>query len=172
MTFLPRSGVLGALALVVALGLVGCGGDDDGKDAGPGPSDSASATASDSASAQPSFDPMSPLSPAPGVPTDFPTADVPLIPGSAVQPAGAGDAERGWVLEISSTKSRQDCFDEAVAALLAKGFRLSAGPNVSKENIEALYLSPGYRVIVTATSRDDACSVGYEVATNASPAPQ
>ena len=43
---------------------------------------------------------------------------------------------------------------------------------VSKENIEALYLSPGYRVIVTATSRDDACSVGYEVATNASPAPQ
>lgn len=165
-----RGTALAALALAVSLVLAGCGGDDEGAQAGATPSGTPTLVPSADPTVELSDDIGLGMQPVPGLPSDFPTADVPLLAGEVTQPIGTGDREDGWLLDIPQDKDRKACFDEAVAKLLAKGFLLNAGPNVSDANIEALYLSPEYRVIVTATAAPSGCTVQYAVATNDPPA--
>lgn len=173
MVLTPRRAAVAALALTFSLGLAGCGGDDE-PSAGT-PSGTPTVTPSSGASdpgAQLSDDIGMGMQPVAGLPSDFPTTDVPLLPGEVTQPIGATDREHGWLLDIPVAGTRKACFDRAVALLLAKGFLLNSGPNVSDANIEALYLSPEYRVIVTATKAETGCTVQYAVATNDPPAQQ
>ncbi|MCX6396734.1 MAG: hypothetical protein NTV23_09640 [Propionibacteriales bacterium] len=158
---------LGVLVAVLALGLAGCGGDDDGPVA-VGPSASPTPSASLPPSLSPSSNPGGPLVPDAGVPSDFPITAVPLVPGAVSQPLGAGssgeEGRKGWILEVAAAKAPEDCFADAAAALVAKGFVLAAGPDRSAGNVEAQYTSPGYAVIVSA--RDDGsggCTLGYEI---------
>lgn len=161
-----RAVASGVLICALSLGVTACGGDDD-KPSATDPSTAASTSPPTTPSVAVSNEPGSQLSPAPGLPSDFPTNEIPLLPGPVTQPLGTGssgeEGRKGWVLEVAVARDRKSCFKEAVAALIARGFELRGGPIPSAANIEGLYGNAEYNVIVTATAKGSGCSLSYEV---------
>ncbi len=141
-----RTTLLLALVLALFAGTAACGGDD------------------------PTGSPQAPQSQAtasavPGLPADYPDEQVPVIRGVVTAQSGgtAADGQRGWVLEVSATGSRESCFADAAAALVAEGF-VKQDELVAGDTTQAQYVSDEYAVIISARDDgDELCQVGYEV---------
>lgn len=164
-----RTTLLLALVLALFAGTAACGGDDDpaGSPQAPQsqvtlePGDGVEVTPTDEPSAEPSVT----ASAVPGLPADYPDEQVPVLYGVVTAQSGgtAADGQRGWVLELSATGSRESCFADAAAALVAAGF-VKQGELVAGDTTQAQYVSDEYAVIISARDDgDDRCQVGYEV---------
>ncbi|MCZ4500572.1 MAG: hypothetical protein JWQ74_3127 [Marmoricola sp.] len=109
------------------------------------------------------------LNPVAGLPTDFPSADVPLLKGEVRQPLGAGtgtsaSGKKGWVLEVNLTQAPEACFASAAKALTGAGFTKQPGETTSDGTRQAQFTGPGYAVIISASPSDSGgCRLGYEV---------
>jgi hypothetical protein len=164
----PRNpAALAALTLTLALGVSGCGGGDTEAKAGKATA-SASSTPSASPTATATDTPVAPITPVDGLPTDFPTDDVPLLSGPVSQPLGAGssgeEGHKGWVLQLELAKKADDCFTAAATALTEHGFVKQPGEIRVKDTHQAQFTAPGYAVIIsTSTGKNGGCSLGYEV---------
>ena len=145
----------------------GCGTDD-----GPAPAPSTTAVVTTTPTPGPSGTataaPSGTATVAVGrIPTGFPSAKVPLVPG--VVTAGSGGAvsgepgRQGWILELAAAGTRDSCFAAAEEALVKAGF-VKRGSMLAGDTQQAQYTAPGYAVIISARSDGDGrCQLGYEV---------
>jgi hypothetical protein len=158
---------LAALTLALALGATACGGGDGGDTDARGsatPSASTSLAPSATPSDLPTDTPIAPITPVAGLPTSFPAAAVPVLPGPVTQPIGEGSVDQGWVLELKLATKADDCFEAAATALVEHGFTQQPGETNLNGHREALFNSTTYAVIIsTSTSDTGGCSLGYEV---------
>lgn len=159
----PNHLVTGAVAAVLALGVTACGGHAPYAVA----KTPASASSTPTPSALPTLPLLSPTAPNTGLPTDFPSAQVPLVAGAVSQPLGPGSGtsgKKGWVLELKLDQKVGACFAAAAKALLDHGFTKQPGETRFKGNHQALFTAPGYAVIIsTSPSASGGCTLGYEV---------
>lgn len=153
----------GVLVCAIAGAAAACGGEDKPSAADPSGVPSVSPTASPGVAV--SNDPMAPLSPVPGLPANFPSAEIPLLAGPVTQPV-VGSTEvgkRSWVLELKLEQESGACFEAAEAALLGHGFVKQATTNENGTR-EGQYTAPGWAVIIsTSPSETGGCRLGYEV---------
>lgn len=152
-----RTTLLLTLFLALFAGTAACGGDGDPAGAPREQQTQVTDEPSGSATASPSA--------VPGLPADYPNAEVPVISGVVTAQSGGTSAvgRRGWVLELSATGDRESCFERAAAALVAEGFT-KQGELVAGDTKQAQYTSADYTVIISARSDgDELCQVGYEV---------
>lgn len=167
---IPRGLVPAVLALVLAAGASGCGGDDDPA-AGPSETPQTQTTpeptdGTSSAVPDPMGTPTGRPTPPVGLPTGFPTSKVPVLYGVVTGQSGgpSGDGPQGWVLELSTTGTAAQCFARAEAALVADGFTQQGEDLVAGDTRQAQFTSPEYAVIISARSDgDELCQLGYEV---------
>lgn len=164
---------LGALLLALALaaGAVACG-EPEPQAAAPSAAATATPTGTPTTSPGPpvpvpSLGPIDRPTPSaiPGLDEGFPVAEVPLIAGVVTgQSGGDGpDGRKGWIFEVSAAGSQEVCFDDAAAALVARGFT-KQGELVAGDTRQAQFTSPEYAVIISARDDgDEFCQVGYEV---------
>jgi hypothetical protein len=167
MSFPTRGLATRTFALVLLLGVAGCGGDDkkDADKAGPTTSSTAGSTPGPSDETTPN--PTATGTPQAGLPTDFPRVDVPLLAGPVAQPLGPGSGEegkKGWVLELKLAQKADDCFAAASDALTGHGFTKQPGEINENGNRQAQFTAPGYAVIIATSPTDNGgCRLGYEV---------
>ncbi len=170
-----------ALALVLYVGLAACGGNDGPSSGAPqDPQSQATSVPTDlypdgDSEDDPEDDPGNPLdrptsiptstaTAAVGLPTDFPTAGVPVLPGVVTGKTGpAPDGPRGWIVEMSVTGSQKSCFEKASAALIANGFT-QQGEITAADTRQAQFTSPEYAVILSVRADgNELCQASYEV---------
>lgn len=160
-----RTAASGAVLLALALGVAACGEDDD-KPLATGPS-SAPSSPSMTQSPGASNGPGSSLSPAPGLPADFPTAAIPLLPGPASQPLGEGSSDegkRGWFVEVRVDQKFEPCFEAAQSELVARGFVKQPGELRDAANWQVQFIGSTYAVILSTSPTDEGdCRLGYAV---------
>lgn len=159
-----------ALALAVCVGAAGCGGDEPEatRTAEPTaqPTSTPTATSTDgSTDGFPGWTVGPTATPVPGLPTDFPTSEVPVLPGVVTGKTGGEgpDGRKGWVIEMSATGSQESCFDQAAAALVADGFT-KQGEITAADTRQAQFTSSEYAVILSVRSDgNELCQASYEV---------
>lgn len=160
-----------ALVLTLFAGTAACGGDDDPAGTPQAPQTQVTLEPGDGGevtpTAVPSLGGPSPTASGavPGLPADYPDEDVPVIRGVVTGQSGgtSADGRQGWVLEVSAAGSRESCFDDAAAALVAEGF-VKQGELVAGDTTQAQFVSDDYAVIISARADgDELCQVGYEV---------
>ena len=153
-----------ALALSIALGAAGCGGDRPTSKAAPTPGPAATTSAATTPTGTPTAS-TSATSPAIGLPKDFPAQEVvPLVAGVVTSKTGGKDPDGriGYVIEMSAVGSQQDCFDRAAAALVAQGYK-KQGELKAQDTRQAQFTTKGWAVIISARADGDNCQLGYEV---------
>lgn len=176
MAFPHRSSLLLAPVLVGTLavfGLAGCGAEEQQAAPGPSPTASSSAAGVPTLPISTAVPDVVATGPNPGVPSDFPTDRIGLLPGAVELPLGVGSGtgpRKGWVLQLQVAKKAPDCFADAEAALLRTGFVKQPGATLDKGTREAQYIAPRtlsggpYAVIISASPTDSGtCRLGYEV---------
>lgn len=105
----------------------------------PSSSSSPSSSESSSPSASPTPSGGSSESPTPGaLPSDFPTSDVPIIPGTIT--AAQGDKASGWTVTVQPSGTTG--FADAKSALQAKGYTAQPGATATA----ATYANSTYTV--------------------------
>lgn len=173
MAFPPRSSSLVVPLLIGTLALAGCGADEPEAAPSPSPAASSSAAGLPTLPVSTAVPEVVQTGPNPGVPSDFPTDRIGLLPGAVELPLGLGSGtgpRKGWVLQLQVAKKAPDCFAEAEAALVRTGFVKQPGATNDKGTREAQYIAPEtlsggpYAVIISASPTDSGtCRLGYEV---------
>jgi len=173
-----RSGLVVMAALLLALSACGEGEakpvvTDSTPSISAVPTMSPTGLPSAEATADPTLPGFVTTGPNPGIPTDFPTTRIPLLAGAVALPLGPGSGEngaKGWVLELELAREAGACFNDAAAALVARGFTKQPGQTFSDGTREAQFTAPGWAVIIS-TSPDESggCRLGYEVGQLADP---